>query len=436
MAPLQRENCTASMASTGPSFREPRRSEPAPRCAPRGSAGLRGGAYSGAENNGPPVHSRTAWGRSSPLNSGSQMHRSTTALVARKVAPDGGRKTQVFRDITNVTATQRNAGKIQKSSQSARALMPQAAKEPLPMAAVVINASAPLASQPPTTLATLEVDSAPSPARPEDLEPFPCEEGSEVQRCAEYAPDIFEQLFQDEASVQPKPNYMEVQKDINGKMRAILVDWLVEVHMKYRLRQPVLFLTVNLLDRYLSLSPPISRKKLQLVGVVAMFVAAKFEEIDPPTVHNFVYITDNAYTKEEVLQAECAMLATLGFNIVTPTADEFLDRLLRAHCCDSRHRSLAHYLLELAMVDIKWLRYRPSHVAAAAVLLSNELLGQRTSWPPSLARCARYSETALRPCVSELRAILEGASKSTLQAVRKKFQQREYHAVSTLAGVA
>jgi len=271
-----------------------------------------------------------------------------------------------------------------------------------------------------------------APAQPEDLEPFPCDEDNDVQLVAEYAHGIFEVLFEEEVLTLPNPNYIEIQTDINARMRGILVDWLVEVHTKYRLRQQVLFLTVNLIDRYLSVGPIVSRRKLQLVGVAAMFIAAKFEEIDPPQVKDFVYITDNAYTKEEVLQAECSMLGTLGFHVVVPTADEFLERLCRAHCCDSRHRSLAQYILELALVDVRSLQYRPSHLAAASLLLSNELLGERVAWPSSLARCARYTEQSLRPCISELRAIHQAAQGHSLQAVRKKFQLRQNNCVATL----
>merc|ERR1719159_1805584 len=111
-------------------------------------------------------------------------------------------------------------------------------------------------------------------------------------------------------------------------MRAILIDWLVEVHMKYRLRHETLFLTVNIIDRYLA-HVPVMRRRLQLVGVVAMFVAAKFEEIYPPKVQDFVYITDNAYTKDEVLATECQLLQALSFQLVVPTPSSFLDRLAR-----------------------------------------------------------------------------------------------------------
>ncbi len=97
-------------------------------------------------------------------------------------------------------------------------------------------------------------------------------------------------------------------------MRAILIDWLVEVHLKFKLVPETLYLTVNLIDRFLE-KEQVNRQKLQLVGVTAMLIACKYEEIYPPIVKDFVYITDNAYTKEDILIMEKKMLTTLDFNI-------------------------------------------------------------------------------------------------------------------------
>lgn len=88
---------------------------------------------------------------------------------------------------------------------------------------------------------------------------------------------------------------------MNESMRAILVDWLVEVHAKFKLLPETLFLTVNIIDRFLTIVKPIKRAKLQLVGVTALLIATKYEEIYPPTIKDLVYITDNAYSKEEIL---------------------------------------------------------------------------------------------------------------------------------------
>merc|ERR1711939_1145221 len=90
-------------------------------------------------------------------------------------------------------------------------------------------------------------------------------------------------------------------------MRAILVDWLVEVHSKYRLQDEALWLTVQIVDRYLQ-TTQVMRNRLQLIGVAAMLIAAKFEEIHPPEVRDFAYITDNTYSKLEILDMEAVIL--------------------------------------------------------------------------------------------------------------------------------
>ena len=100
---------------------------------------------------------------------------------------------------------------------------------------------------------------------------------------------------------------MSKQSDVNEKMRAILVDWLVDVHLKFKLVNETLFLTVNLIDRYLE-KAEVSRQKLQLVGITAMFIASKYEEIYPPDLRDFVYVTDKAYTKKQILSMEGKIL--------------------------------------------------------------------------------------------------------------------------------
>ena len=104
---------------------------------------------------------------------------------------------------------------------------------------------------------------------------------------------------------------MLIQTDINDKMRAILIDWLVEVHLKFKLMPETLFLTHNLIDRFLS-KKAVTRKNLQLVGVTAMLLASKYEEIWAPEVRDFVYISDKAYTREQILDMEKQMLNTVG----------------------------------------------------------------------------------------------------------------------------
>jgi len=251
------------------------------------------------------------------------------------------------------------------------------------------------------------------------------------QKISEYAADIHAQLFHDEALSLPTVDYMERQIDINTKMRAILIDWLVEVHMKYRLRPETLFLAVNLIDRYLSVRT-VMRKKLQLLGVVCMWIAAKFEEINPPKLREFVYITDNTYTKNDILSMECIVLVALNFEITAPTPAHFMDRLLRANGGDLVHRCLTEYLLELGLLDLQLMRHPPSLLVSAAVLLSNELLGQHSSWPSAMEHHARRSASTASACAEEFRALLEAAPRASLQAVQRKFQLEHHCGIASM----
>ncbi|OWK61553.1 Cyclin-A1 [Lonchura striata] len=139
----------------------------------------------------------------------------------------------------------------------------------------------------------------------------------------EYAEDIHQYLREAELRFRPKPFYMKKQPDITTGMRAILVDWLVEVGEEYKLRTETLYLAVNFLDRFLSCMS-VLRGKLQLVGTAAILLAAKYEEIYPPDVDEFVYITDDTYTKKQLLRMEHLLLKVLGFDLTAPTINQFL----------------------------------------------------------------------------------------------------------------
>ena len=174
--------------------------------------------------------------------------------------------------------------------------------------------------------------------------------------------------------------FMDSQTDVNSKMRAILIDWLVEVHLKFKLMVETLYLTVNLIDRFLE-KEQITRNKLQLVGVTAMFIASKYEEIYAPECRDFVYISDKAYTREQILSMEGLMLSKLSFQLTTPNAFVFLKRFAKVAGIISTPRSktelLANYLVELTLQEYPMLQYLPSTISAAAVYLALKTMGQQ-----------------------------------------------------------
>lgn len=162
---------------------------------------------------------------------------------------------------------------------------------------------------------------------------------------------------------------MSTQRTLNSMMRAILVDWLVEVHMKFRLIPETLYLCVNIIDRYLS-QVEVERQKLQLVGVTALLVACKYEEIYPPEVKDCVYITDRAYTRQEVLDMEAQIVKELEFKFTVPTAHPFLKRFLHVTKANKTVSHLASYYMERMLQEYSTLSYRPSLLAAASVCLA------------------------------------------------------------------
>ncbi len=114
-----------------------------------------------------------------------------------------------------------------------------------------------------------------------------------------YVQDMYEHFRSKEIATSVRPVYMEDQPFIDERCRSIVVDWLVEVHMKFKLELETLYLTINITDRYLA-KAEVKKLKLQLVGVTALLIASKYEEIYPPELRDLVYICDKAYSGNEV----------------------------------------------------------------------------------------------------------------------------------------
>merc|ERR1712013_239068 len=171
------------------------------------------------------------------------------------------------------------------------------------------------------------------------------------QLCAEYTVDVYSYLRNLEPSSTVKANHL-LGCSINDKMRAVLVDWLVEVQVQFKLLQETLFSTISIVDRFLAIEGlAITRSKPQLVGVAAMFLASKVEEVYAPACSDFVYITDNAYTEDAIKQMEIKILQTLKFNLFEPLSLHFLRRFSKAGDVDVLQHSLAKYAIELALVE-------------------------------------------------------------------------------------
>ena len=168
------------------------------------------------------------------------------------------------------------------------------------------------------------------------------------------------------------------------------------------------------------------------VGVTAMLIASKYEEIWAPEVRDFVYISDKAYTREQILNMEKVMLNTLRFNLTVPTPFNFLSRFLKAAGVNGNKEisTFATYLVELSLPEYAMLKYSHSMTAAAAVYVANKAFQQSQAYSHALRKHSGFDEISIRPCAQALCVLNKKAEKASLVAVYKKYSHAKYHEVS------
>ncbi|XP_009270816.1 PREDICTED: G2/mitotic-specific cyclin-B1 [Aptenodytes forsteri] len=264
-----------------------------------------------------------------------------------------------------------------------------------------------------------------------DVEDVDVEDGADPNLCSDYVKDIYKYLRDLEENQPVRPKYLAGQ-EINGNMRAILIDWLVQVQIKFRLQQETLYMAVAIIDRFLQ-DNAVSKKTLQLVGVTAMFIASKYEEMFPPHIGDFAYVTDNTYTKFQICQMEMKILQALDFDLGRPLPPHFLRRASKIAEVDLEQHILAKYLMELSIVDYDMVHFPPSKTAAAASCLALKLLNG-CEWTPTLQHYMSYAESDLLPVMQHIAKniilVNEGVTKQ--MAIKNKYASSKNAKISAI----
>eukprot|EP00039_Didymoeca_costata_P022912 m.5554 g.5554 ORF g.5554 m.5554 type:complete len:359 (+) comp3331_c0_seq1:193-1269(+) len=259
---------------------------------------------------------------------------------------------------------------------------------------------------------------------------------SDPQLVADYAQDIHRYMLQLEDKLKVT-SYMQSQAMISIGNRGVLVDWLVEVHHRFNLLPETLYLTCLLIDRFLS-KAAVTKSKLQLVGVTGMLLACKYEEMWPPEVADFVYMTDNAYTSKQILNMELTILRALDFNLGNPLPTQFLERYLAAtQSTGSEVEKIARYVMELTVTAYHMIEFKPSELAAASICIARSITGENT-FSDSLEYYSTYSKEHLQPCINGIQEVLKSSVQpnSAVKAVRRKYRSEQYEFVSQRADLA
>ncbi|QLL32077.1 hypothetical protein HG536_0C02460 [Torulaspora globosa] len=263
------------------------------------------------------------------------------------------------------------------------------------------------------------------------------DERSDICMVVDYTNEIFEHLYQREQETIPLHNYLTDTQSpyyLRPSMRAILIDWLVEVHEKFQCYPETLFLTINLMDRFLSKNK-VTLSKLQLLAVTSLFIAAKFEEVNLPKLSDYAYITDGAASKSDIKNAEMFMLTSLEFNIGWPNPMNFLRRISKADRYDLQTRSIAKFILEFIICSHRFVDIKPSVTSAMAMFIAKRITQQDRTKPIWDETFVHYSG-GIRPfsdtefqsnCKKVIKEIANPTTK--LDSLILKFKKPRYGAI-------
>ena len=271
-----------------------------------------------------------------------------------------------------------------------------------------------------------------------------------IKYAEEYIDDIFENILIEEKNSKLKinPSYFEFQSDINSKMRAILIDWLIDVHLKFNFKQETLYIAIYIIDTYLSIEK-IERSNFQLLGVASLFIACKQNEILFHKLNEYVYITDNAYTVEDIKNMENKILHILNFNILFPSSLTFYEILCNRFNLykDKKKFNFGQFLLESFSLDENSLKYSPSSIACAVgyiVMKYFKMENYKECYNPKLfnikpydkfenySKNNNYSNFIIKECAKDICFFMNELAKGNLKSTIRKYSLEKYENVSNL----
>ncbi|XP_054696849.1 G1/S-specific cyclin-E1 isoform X1 [Grus americana] len=199
--------------------------------------------------------------------------------------------------------------------------------------------------------------------------------------------DVWKNMINKEETYVRDKLYMQRHPLLQPKMRTILLDWLMEVCEVYRLHRETFYLAQDFFDRFMATQQNVVKTLLQLIGISSLFIAAKLEEIYPPKLHQFAYVTDGACTEDEILGMELIIMKALNWNLNPLTVVSWLNIYMQvAYLNEFYEVLLPQYpqqifvqiaeLLDLCVLDIGCLEYTYGVLAASALyhFSSSELM--------------------------------------------------------------
>ncbi|CAF1048398.1 unnamed protein product [Adineta steineri] len=276
---------------------------------------------------------------------------------------------------------------------------------------------------------------------------FDCDSGDlyNITTVSEFVVDICKYWRELEHHTPIRQNFLLNRREgtASPQNRAVLIDWLYQVHDRFKLLSDTFHMAINFIDRYLQVVD-VSKHELQLIGSAALLLACKYEEMTIPGMNDFVYVSDNAYSKEDMKEMERRIISTLSYDLGRPLSINYLRRYSKIIQATDLEHTLGKYLLDLTFIDHTCSHILPSYISACASFLSRYLLTYKritssTSiplliehlWPSKfMLYHTGYTYEQLRQGIEQLGQLLIGQDTTKLKSVQKKFSQSNMFSIA------
>ena len=281
---------------------------------------------------------------------------------------------------------------------------------------------------------------------PEDLIPeyFSTSSINNIQIPKDYLNVIYYNLLTEEKEnrkyFRAEYNYMNNQEEINEQMRSILIDWIIDVHGKFGFCDETLFMTISIIDRYSSIKK-ITRNEYQCLGITALMIACKHEEINVPKVEDFIYITDNAYNKSEVFNMEIDILDKLQYNLLYPSPIKFYEYLSLHFHFDKKMHYLGKYLMETFLLDLVSIKFKHSIISCACTYIVMKFFKMQNYKESYLKKWYMIegkegyeveNGCGVKDCATEMCNFVDNINNTNYLSCQKKYAVDEYYNISKL----
>uniref|UniRef100_A0A0K0DKS4 G2/mitotic-specific cyclin-B3 n=1 Tax=Angiostrongylus cantonensis TaxID=6313 RepID=A0A0K0DKS4_ANGCA len=264
---------------------------------------------------------------------------------------------------------------------------------------------------------------------------YDAESGPDIANVSEFAFDIFKYYRSREKHFHVF-DYLPQHPQLNKQTRAVLADWMVEVRIQetFELNHETLYMAVKILDLYLSKTEGVVKEDLQVLASAAFFISSKFEERSPPLIDDFMYVCDEQFTRQQMIQTEMKMLDVVNYDIGFPLSYRYVRRYARVTKTDMPKLTLARYILETSLMFYEFVEVPESLMAAAAILLAFKMHNEEATWTPVLHKYSGYKAEDVEPLMWELNHMMHKRRLiyDRLETVLSKYSHEVFFSVASI----